>query len=283
MRPRRLHTPARAPEKFPNAPCHPLRRPVHFVSLHDPRDAMPAVSPQDLELLEVMAAVLDGLCEDNQDMRLTSPTIFDSVARPAMSIQAYLVRLRRYTKFDITCFPVAVLYLADLCEAHGPAFCPTYHNIHRLLVTALLVASKANDDVFHANFFMAQCGGINLAELNKLEVELCTQLGWKLVPTNEALTRLVGALRSPKSPVWTPMANSAAEPAAADADAATARTGGSRSPADDSPPKPARNLFSKTKSSNDLSPTSSGPASPRSVMGRNLSLSSLLNLLTGSS
>ena len=31
------------------------------------------------------------------------------------------------------------------------------------------------------------------------------------------------------------------------------------------------------------SPTSSGPASPRSVMGRNLSLSSLLNLLTGSS
>ena len=80
-----------------------------------------------------------------------------------MSIQAYLVRLRRYTKFDITCFPVAVLYLADLCEAHGPAFCPTYHNIHRLLVTALLVASKANDDVFHANFFMAQCGGINLA------------------------------------------------------------------------------------------------------------------------
>ena len=96
---------------------------------------MPAVSPQDLELLEVMAAVLDGLCEDNQDMRLTSPTIFDSVARPAMSIQAYLVRLRRYTKFDITCFPVAVLYLADLCEAHGPAFCPTYHNIHRLLVT----------------------------------------------------------------------------------------------------------------------------------------------------
>ena len=178
---------------------------------------MPAVSPQDLELLEVMAAVLDGLCEDNQDMRLTSPTIFDSVARPAMSIQAYLVRLRRYTKFDITCFPVAVLYLADLCEAHGPAFCPTYHNIHRLLVTALLVASKANDDVFHANFFMAQCGGINLAELNKLEVELCTQLGWKLVPTNEALTRLVGALRSPKSPVWTPMANSAAERAAADA------------------------------------------------------------------
>ena len=241
---------------------------------------MPAVSPQDLELLEVMAAVLDGLCEDNQDMRLTSPTIFDSVARPAMSIQAYLVRLRRYTKFDITCFPVAVLYLADLCEAHGPAFCPTYHNIHRLLVTALLVASKANDDVFHANFFMAQCGGINLAELNKLEVEMCTQLGWRLVPTSEALTRLVGALRTPKSSVWSPMANPPpASPATPAADA-TASTGAS--PRSDSPPKQARSLFSKTKSA-DVSPTSSGPASPRSVMGRNLSLSSLLNLLTGSS
>ena len=32
-----------------------------------------------------------------------------------------------------------------LSEAHGPALRPTRHNIHRLFIAALVVASKTND------------------------------------------------------------------------------------------------------------------------------------------
>uniref|UniRef100_A0A7S4M8A4 Cyclin N-terminal domain-containing protein n=1 Tax=Prymnesium polylepis TaxID=72548 RepID=A0A7S4M8A4_9EUKA len=76
------------------------------------------------------------------------------------------------------------------------------HNIHRLLVTALLVASKATDDVFHANLFMAQCGGISVSELNKLEIKLCRRLSWRLMPSPEQLHRLRSALDDGSTGYW---------------------------------------------------------------------------------
>lgn len=94
--------------------------------------------------LQDLALVLERICQGNGDMRADSPTVFDAVTVPAMSIHCYLVRMRRYTKFDFSCFLIAMTYLDRLCF-QGTAYCPTMHNIHRLLVTALLVASKASD------------------------------------------------------------------------------------------------------------------------------------------
>lgn len=94
--------------------------------------------------LRALATALERVCHINCDLRSTSPTVFDAVSVPAMSVHCYLVRLHRYTKFDFVCFHVATWYLHQLCVT-DPAYCPTLHNIHRLLVAALLVASKATD------------------------------------------------------------------------------------------------------------------------------------------
>ena len=83
-----------------------------------------------------------------------------------MTVHCYLVRLRRYTKFDSVCSLVAVAYIGRLVACAGPPFAVTIHNVHRLLITAILVASKASDDTYHANAFMAQCGGITVHEVN---------------------------------------------------------------------------------------------------------------------
>ena len=96
--------------------------------------------------LRAIAVALERICRVNRDLRSSAPTVFDAVAVPAMSIHCYLVRLHRYTKFDFVCFHVAAWYLAKLCQTpEGSAYCPTLHNIHRLLIAALLVASKATD------------------------------------------------------------------------------------------------------------------------------------------
>ena len=109
--------------------------------------------------LRALATALERVCGVNCDLRASSPTPFDAVAVPAMSIHAYLVRLHRYTKFDFVCFHVATWYLGRLC-VQNPAYCPTMHNVHRLLVAALLVASKATDGEFPpADFFGARRGG----------------------------------------------------------------------------------------------------------------------------
>ena len=65
-------------------------------------------------------------------------------------------------------------------------------------------------DVFHANVFMAQCGGIGVGELNKLELDLCERLSWKLLPTAHELRELLDALSNPHAPFWAPWFNARA-------------------------------------------------------------------------
>lgn len=171
-----------------------------------------------------MASMLEHICHQNADMRAVSPTMFDAVSIPAMSLHCYLVRMRRYTKFDFSCFFVAISYIERLCK-QNVSLCPTMHNIHRLIVTAILVASKATDgaqpfvrisydfdssyeslvlcaDIFHTNLFIAQCGGINVIELNRLEAELCDLLCWRLIPTAHELHSLSTSLENVTSSYW---------------------------------------------------------------------------------
>mmetsp|Transcript_16092 Transcript_16092/g.52409 ORF Transcript_16092/g.52409 Transcript_16092/m.52409 type:complete len:302 (+) Transcript_16092:59-964(+) len=156
----------------------------------------------DAAALETIAAAIDRLCDCNRDLRATSPTSFDSVEAPVMTVHAYLVRIRRYTRFDDMCFLVALAYLGRLSEMAGPSFCLTYNNVHRLFITALVLASKSADDIFHANHFMAQCGGISLLELNALEIEMCKWLTFRLVLEPEDLRDLISAISDCASPYW---------------------------------------------------------------------------------
>ena len=104
--------------------------------------------------------------------------------------------------------------------------------MHRIVLAALVVASKACDDVFHSNSFMSRCGGIGVAELCKLEVELVHQLGWGLLPTADELHELRAALAEGRTAAfWScflsddaaARAEAAAEAAAAAAAAAALR------------------------------------------------------------
>ena len=53
-------------------------------------------------------------------------------------------------------------------------------NIHRLLLTALLVTAKYSDDAFHNNKLFSSLGGITLRELNQLELEFLSLLDFKM-------------------------------------------------------------------------------------------------------
>ena len=64
-------------------------------------------------------------------------------------------------------------------------------------------------DIFHANSFMAQCGGIGVLELNKLEVELCWQLQWRLMPSAQQLHMFRASLDDLNSGYWDVWSNMA--------------------------------------------------------------------------
>ena len=52
--------------------------------------------------------------------------------------------------------------------------------IHRLLVTAIVVAMKYLEDVTYLNKYMACVGGLPLAALNRLEIEFLNMLNFNL-------------------------------------------------------------------------------------------------------
>lgn len=152
--------------------------------------------------LRALAMALERVCHANCDLRETSPTLFDATSVQAMSIYGYLMRLHRYTKFDIMCFNIAAWHLGELCRTH-PAYCPTLLNIHRLLIAALLVSSKATYDINYASRFLAQVGGIEVSELNQLELELCERLSWKLMPpSTKEIGGLIEAIYDPHASFW---------------------------------------------------------------------------------
>ena len=47
-------------------------------------------------------------------------------------------------------------------------------------MTAALLTSKFYNDVFYGNHFVAYIGGVNLEEMNLLEVEFLKYIDWRL-------------------------------------------------------------------------------------------------------
>ncbi|KAL5794029.1 hypothetical protein ACOSP7_002623 [Xanthoceras sorbifolium] len=96
---------------------------------------------------------------------------FHGVRAPSISIAKYLERLYKYTNCSPSCFVVGYVYIDRLSHRHPDSLVVSL-NVHRLLVTCVMVASKMMDDVHYNNAFYARVGGVSNAELNKLELEV---------------------------------------------------------------------------------------------------------------
>ncbi|KAJ7950885.1 Cyclin [Quillaja saponaria] len=55
-----------------------------------------------------------------------------------------------------------------------------FRNVHRLLITTIMVASKYVEDMNYRNSYFARVGGLTTKELNNLELEFLFLMGFKL-------------------------------------------------------------------------------------------------------
>jgi hypothetical protein len=138
------------------------------------------------ELVLVMATVVSKLIdEDARD----SVTKFCALTPPAISVRSYLERIGQYADCSPGCFVLSMVYIDRLGMRLSPL------NVHRLLITAVCVASKFLDDSFYPNSFYAQLGGIPLEELNRLEVEFLFSLNFSLHVSPSEYDRYYAGLR----------------------------------------------------------------------------------------
>lgn len=115
---------------------------------------------------------------------------FYGVKQPKISLDKYICRLVRYLNsyYDhepgldstgIKSVIVAALYI-DRIRDMNPDFVLNSMNVHRLLLAAVVVANKIMEDDHPSNEFMAGVGGVELKELNALEVSFCDGISFQL-------------------------------------------------------------------------------------------------------
>ncbi|CAM8909194.1 hypothetical protein QQ045_011053 [Rhodiola kirilowii] len=143
----------------------------------------PSTTPRVLTIIshvvERLVARNDRLVDDGweqqQEPGKKSLRVFNGVRAPAISIPKYLERIYKYTNCSPSCFVVGYAYVDRLLHRHPHSLVLSL-NVHRLLVTSVMVASKILDDEHHNNSFYARVGGVSNAELNRLEMELLFML-----------------------------------------------------------------------------------------------------------
>lgn len=72
--------------------------------------------------------------------------VFDCREIPDMTIQSYLERIFRYTKAGPSVYVVAYVYIDRFCQ-NNQGFRISLTNVHRLLITTIMVASKYVEDM----------------------------------------------------------------------------------------------------------------------------------------
>ncbi|XP_057980304.1 cyclin-U2-1 [Malania oleifera] len=105
--------------------------------------------------------------------------VFDCHEAPDLTIQSYLERIFRYTRAGPSVYVVAYVYIDRFCQLY-PGFRINAGNVHRLLITTIMVASKYVEDMNYRNSYFARVGGLTTEEMNRLEFEYLFLMGFKL-------------------------------------------------------------------------------------------------------
>eukprot|EP01118_Nematostelium_gracile_P017784 TRINITY_DN7709_c0_g1_i1.p1 TRINITY_DN7709_c0_g1~~TRINITY_DN7709_c0_g1_i1.p1 ORF type:complete len:269 (-),score=38.24 TRINITY_DN7709_c0_g1_i1:111-917(-) len=103
---------------------------------------------------------------------------FNATSPPEVSIGDYLARIIRYTPCSAECFLVSLILIDRIVLKHG--FRVNSYNVHRLLLTTIMLSAKLVDDTLVNNKYYSHVGGISIKELNSLECKLLSFLDYDL-------------------------------------------------------------------------------------------------------
>jgi len=131
-------------------------------------------------------------------------TVFHAVRVPSVSIHDYLFRIARYFLCSPECFVMALVYIDRIMKKQND-FVISKLNIHRLIVTSMMLAVKFFDDTYYSNAYYAKVGGVKAQEMNVLEVHFLRLIDWHLFVSPEEFelykTNVLIAVSGNSSPV----------------------------------------------------------------------------------
>lgn len=127
-------------------------------------------------LATLAAAVLQDRCAANRSLETQNRSRYHSSRVPSISITDYMKRVGKYSRCSPECMIIAIVYLDRyVAKSQIPV---TFRNAHRLIIVAVLVAAKIRDDIYYSNSYYGSIGGLQLKELNDLEMDFVHVLEW---------------------------------------------------------------------------------------------------------
>jgi len=131
--------------------------------------------------------------EREQDHDLNFTSNFNSICGPTISITCYLNRIQMYANCSDSCYILAFIYIDRLLQ-NNPWFVLSSRNVHRLILSAVVLAIKYLDDSYAENSTYAKIGGVSLSEINVLERDMIKLLGYNLFVDSEIYHQYVHEL-----------------------------------------------------------------------------------------
>lgn len=143
-------------------------------------------------VLSIISTLLERSVQRNEKLLETGRkkeviTVFHGLRAPDMSIPNYLERIFKYSSCSPSCFVLAHIYMDRYM--HNVNAHLTSLNVHRILITSVMVAAKFIDDAFCNNAYYARVGGVSTAEINRLEMNFLFSLDFRLQVTVDAFRR----------------------------------------------------------------------------------------------
>ncbi|XP_050940681.1 cyclin-P3-1 isoform X2 [Cucumis melo] len=132
-------------------------------------------SPQ---VLSILSSVFERSIQKNEKLlkrlkKKDNVTIFHSSRAPTMGIGQYIDRILKYTCCGTACLIVAYIYIERYLQKMDVYL--TSLNVHRLLITSIMVAAKFTDAGFKRKFLGERIKS-NVDPVTKLELNVCLKL-----------------------------------------------------------------------------------------------------------
>lgn len=155
-------------------------------------DAVESATARGKAFVQVISCVLSRLIISNDsevgpDGRPANTsgiiTKFHALRPPSIGIRDYLERINKYANCSPECLVLMLIYIDRLIQKNSLVLSSL--NVHRIVITAVMIAAKFFDDQYFNNAYYAKVGGMPCAEVNSLELEFLFSIKFSLHVSTE--------------------------------------------------------------------------------------------------
>ena len=138
-----------------------------------------------LNLIKAISQTLTSILENNKKLpnfkeilKNQGKMVFSANLIPDISIEEYLIRIQTYANMEKSTLILSLILIDRLCQKSNLTL--TYHNIHRIIFSSILISIKYNEDNYYDNKYYAEIAGVKIKELKILEYNFISLLHFNL-------------------------------------------------------------------------------------------------------